>query len=61
MLNIWTTYFYMMKVPLGYTSGHVVRGEVLILAGEKNNKLKNSNLFDCMGSEKLMPAILVFV
>jgi 4-hydroxybutyrate dehydrogenase/sulfolactaldehyde 3-reductase len=44
--------FSMMEAPVGRTSDHAVRGELLILAGGTKQQIeKAQHLFDCMGSE----------
>lgn len=44
--------FEMMEAPVGRTSDHAVRGELLILAGGTSEQIKRAQpLFDCMGSE----------
>lgn len=42
----------MMEAPVGRTSDHAVRGELLILAGGTKEQIERAQpLFDCMGSE----------
>ena len=44
--------FAMMEAPVGRTSEHAVRGELLIMAGGSQAQIKRAQpLFDCMGSE----------
>lgn len=44
--------FEMMEAPVGRTSDHAIRGELLILAGGTSEQIKRAQpLFDCMGSE----------
>jgi len=44
--------FEMMESPVGRTSDHAVRGELLILAGGTKHQIQRAQpLFDCMGSE----------
>lgn len=44
--------FEMMEAPVGRTSDHAVKGELLILAGGTKEQItKAQPLFDCMGSE----------
>lgn len=44
--------FSMMEAPVGRTSEHAVRGELLIMAGGTNEQIERAQpLFDCMGSE----------
>ena len=44
--------FEMMEAPVGRTSDHAVRGELLILAGGSKQQIQRAQpLFDCMGSE----------
>ncbi len=44
--------FEMMESPVGRTSDHAQRGELLILAGGTKQQIKRAQpLFDCMGSE----------
>jgi len=46
--------FEMMEAPVGRTSDHAVRGELLILAGGTKEQIaKAQPLFDCMGSETI--------
>lgn len=46
--------FSMMEAPVGRTSDHAVRGELLILAGGTKAQIaKAQPLFDCMGSETI--------
>lgn len=46
--------FSMMEAPVGRTSDHAVRGELLILAGGTKEQIaKAQPLFDCMGSETI--------
>lgn len=46
--------FDMMEAPVGRTSDHAVRGELLILAGGTKEQIaKAQPLFDCMGSETI--------
>ncbi|PJC86896.1 sulfolactaldehyde 3-reductase [Vibrio sp. HA2012] len=46
--------FEMMEAPVGRTSDHAVKGELLILAGgTKEQIIKAQPLFDCMGSETI--------
>lgn len=46
--------FSMMEAPVGRTSDHAVRGELLILAGGTQEQIaKAQPLFDCMGSETI--------
>ncbi|WP_228012804.1 NAD(P)-binding domain-containing protein, partial [Vibrio sp. OPT18] len=42
----------MMEAPVGRTSDHAVKGELLILAGGSKAQIERAQpLFDCMGSE----------
>lgn len=44
--------FEMMEAPVGRTSDHAVRGELLIMAGGSKEQIaKAQPLFDCMGNE----------
>lgn len=44
--------FSMMEAPVGRTSDHAVKGELLILAGGTKAQIERAQpLFDCMGSE----------
>ncbi|MFT6139287.1 MAG: 4-hydroxybutyrate dehydrogenase/sulfolactaldehyde 3-reductase [Psychromonas sp.] len=44
----------MMEAPVGRTSDHAIRGELLILAGGTKEQIeKAQHLFDCMGSETI--------
>jgi len=44
--------FSMMEAPVGRTSEHAVRGELLIMAGGTKEQIQRAQpLFDCMGSE----------
>ncbi|WP_413701881.1 sulfolactaldehyde 3-reductase [Psychromonas sp. KJ10-10] len=44
----------MMEAPVGRTSDHAVKGELLILAGGTKEQItKAQPLFDCMGSETI--------
>ncbi|SIO96311.1 sulfolactaldehyde 3-reductase [Vibrio spartinae] len=44
--------FAMMEAPVGRTSEHAVRGELLIMAGGTKAQIERAQpLFDCMGSE----------
>lgn len=44
--------FEMMDAPVGRTSDHAIRGELLILAGGTKQQIKKAQpLFDCMGSQ----------
>ncbi|USD67724.1 sulfolactaldehyde 3-reductase [Vibrio sp. SCSIO 43136] len=44
----------MMEAPVGRTSDHAVRGELLILAGGTKEQIERAQpLFDCMGSETI--------
>ncbi|TBT04052.1 sulfolactaldehyde 3-reductase [Vibrio parahaemolyticus] len=44
--------FSMMEAPVGRTSEHAVRGELLIMAGGTKEQIERAQpLFDCMGSE----------
>ncbi|UGA56872.1 sulfolactaldehyde 3-reductase [Vibrio sp. VB16] len=44
--------FSMMEAPVGRTSDHAIKGELLILAGGSKEQIaKAQPLFDCMGSE----------
>lgn len=44
--------FQMMEAPVGRTSDHAIKGELLILAGGTKEQIANAQpLFDCMGSE----------
>jgi 4-hydroxybutyrate dehydrogenase/sulfolactaldehyde 3-reductase len=44
--------FEMMEAPVGRTSDHAIKGELLILAGGSKAQIaKAKPLFDCMGSE----------
>jgi 4-hydroxybutyrate dehydrogenase/sulfolactaldehyde 3-reductase len=46
--------FSMMEAPVGRTSDHAVRGELLILAGGTKAQIEKAQpLFDCMGSETI--------
>lgn len=46
--------FSMMEAPVGRTSDHAVKGELLILAGGSKEQIaKAQPLFDCMGSETI--------
>jgi 4-hydroxybutyrate dehydrogenase/sulfolactaldehyde 3-reductase len=49
-----TSGFQMMEAPVGRTSDHAIKGELLILAGgSKTQIVKAQPLFDCMGSETI--------
>jgi 4-hydroxybutyrate dehydrogenase/sulfolactaldehyde 3-reductase len=49
-----TAGFEMMEAPVGRTSDHAVRGELLILAGGTKAQIERAQpLFDCMGSETI--------
>ncbi|MBR9872921.1 MAG: sulfolactaldehyde 3-reductase [Vibrionaceae bacterium] len=44
--------FSMMEAPVGRTSEHAVRGELLIMAGGTKEQIERAQpLFDCMGTE----------
>lgn len=46
--------FAMMEAPVGRTSDHAIKGELLILAGGSKEQIaKAQPLFDCMGSETI--------
>ncbi len=46
--------FAMMEAPVGRTSEHAVRGELLIMAGGTKAQIERAQpLFDCMGSETI--------
>ncbi|SJN59792.1 2-(hydroxymethyl)glutarate dehydrogenase [Vibrio ruber DSM 16370] len=46
--------FAMMEAPVGRTSEHAVRGELLIMAGGTKSQIERAQpLFDCMGSETI--------
>ncbi|MCY9871559.1 sulfolactaldehyde 3-reductase [Vibrio barjaei] len=46
--------FSMMEAPVGRTSDHAIKGELLILAGGTPDQIaKAQPLFDCMGSETI--------
>ncbi len=46
--------FSMMEAPVGRTSDHAIKGELLILAGGTKEQIaKAQPLFDCMGSETI--------
>lgn len=46
--------FDMMEAPVGRTSVHAVKGELLILAGGSKAQIERAQpLFDCMGSETI--------
>ncbi|UJF18439.1 sulfolactaldehyde 3-reductase [Vibrio sp. SS-MA-C1-2] len=52
--DLTTKGFSMMEAPVGRTSDHAVRGELLILAGGTKEQIKRAQpLFDCMGSETI--------
>ncbi|MBM7037970.1 sulfolactaldehyde 3-reductase [Vibrio ulleungensis] len=44
--------FQMMEAPVGRTSVHAIKGELLIMAGGSKEQIERAQpLFDCMGSE----------
>ncbi|MDG3085953.1 sulfolactaldehyde 3-reductase [Vibrio hannami] len=44
--------FQMMEAPVGRTSDHAIRGELLIMAGGTKEQIEKAQpLFDCMGNE----------
>ena len=46
--------FEMMEAPVGRTSDHAIKGELLIMAGGTKEQIaKAQPLFDCMGSETI--------
>ncbi|MGR5175837.1 sulfolactaldehyde 3-reductase [Vibrio parahaemolyticus] len=46
--------FSMMEAPVGRTSDHAIKGELLILAGGLKEQIERAQpLFDCMGSETI--------
>lgn len=46
--------FSMMEAPVGRTSDHAIKGELLILAGGTKEQIEKAQpLFDCMGSETI--------
>jgi len=46
--------FEMMEAPVGRTSDHAIKGELLILAGGTKKQIERAQpLFDCMGSETI--------
>ncbi|GLO62687.1 3-sulfolactaldehyde reductase [Vibrio sp. MACH09] len=46
--------FAMMEAPVGRTSDHAIKGELLILAGGTKEQIEKAQpLFDCMGSETI--------
>ena len=46
--------FEMMEAPVGRTSDHAIKGELLILAGGSKEQIARAQpLFDCMGSETI--------
>ncbi len=46
--------FEMMEAPVGRTSDHAIKGELLILAGGLKEQIERAQpLFDCMGSETI--------